>query len=181
MPLTRPAPRKLLHLRDIQLRGYERDDGLVDIEVHMTDTKSYSWANQDRGGIASGEPLHDMWMRATINRDMVIQYCEAAMDATPHTICPNVAANFGRLAGLTIGKGFLKAAMQRLGGIEGCTHLRELLQPIATVAFQTRFSLSHGDTTRPRRDGVPGFLVDTCYAYAADSPLVQAQSAPAVD
>ncbi|MDE8346562.1 MAG: DUF2889 domain-containing protein [Acidocella sp.] len=181
MPLTRPAPRKLLHLRDIELRGYERADGLVDIEVHMTDTKSYSWANHDRGDIASGEALHDMWMRVTLDRDMVIQHCEAAMDATPYTMCPNVAANFGRLAGLTIGRGFLKAAMQRVGGVEGCTHLRELLQPLATVAFQTRFSLSHRGDARPKQDSIPPSLVDTCYAYAANGVLAQGHNPPASD
>lgn len=174
MPLSRAEPRNLLHLRDIQLRGYAREDGLVDIEARMTDTKSYSWGNRDRGGIQSGEPLHDMWMRVTLGPDMVIHAAEAAMDATPHQVCPGVAPNFARLAGLRIGKGFLKAAMERLAGIEGCTHLRELLQPIATVAVQTMFSLQHG---RRKEDAegeraVPAFLVNTCYAYDEHGPVV---------
>jgi len=173
MPLSPAAPRKLLHLRDITLRGYERDDGMIDIEVHMTDTKTYSWTNRDRGGIAAGEPLHDMWMRVTINREMTIQSCEARMDGTPHAICPQVAPNFARLEGLTIGKGFLKSAMGRLHGVEGCTHLRELLQPLATVAFQTMFSLDHGKPRTSRAEGVPPYLVNTCYAYKEDGPVVR--------
>jgi hypothetical protein len=38
-----PAARKLEHLRDISLRGYLREDGLVDIEAHLTDTKTYGF------------------------------------------------------------------------------------------------------------------------------------------
>ena len=40
MPLSEPAERNLLHLRDIQLRGYQRKDGLFDIEAYLVDTKS---------------------------------------------------------------------------------------------------------------------------------------------
>jgi hypothetical protein len=177
MPLSRPTSRKLLHLRDIQLRGYQREDGLVDIEARMTDTKTYSWNNPDRGAVNSGEPLHDMWMRVTIDQNMTVHGCEAAMDATPYSACPSVAPNFQRLAGLTIGKGFIKAAMLRLGGVEGCTHLRELLQPIATVAFQTMVSVRRLDKSgqpkspRPFVEINPA-LVNTCHAYDENGPLV---------
>ncbi len=172
MPLPRSAPRKLLHLRDITLRGYLREDGLVDIEARMTDTKTYSWANQDRGGINAGDALHDMWMRVTIDEDLLIHDVEAAMDSTPHTICPAIAPNYKKLIGLSLTKGFMKSALALMGGVNGCTHLRELLQPIATVAFQTMFSLRHGEPREGGSDGVPRFLVNTCHAYAEDSPVV---------
>src|SRR5574340_319824 len=57
MPLSKPANRELLHQRDITVRGYQRPDGLLDIEAHLTDTKSYSFPNEDRGEIPAGEPL----------------------------------------------------------------------------------------------------------------------------
>lgn len=179
MPLSKSSPRKLLHSRDIQLRGYEREDGLIDIEAHMTDTKSYSWANNDRGGINAGEPLHDMWMRLTIQPDMTIMACDVAMDATPHAMCPGVEPNFQRLVGLNISRGFLKAAMQLIGGTEGCTHLRELLQQIGTVAFQTMFSVRghkkpEGEKTR---GGVAPMLLNTCYTYDEKGPYVASRQA----
>ena len=43
MPLTEPAARELLHTRVIDMRGYIRDDGLWDIEGHLTDNKSYGY------------------------------------------------------------------------------------------------------------------------------------------
>jgi Protein of unknown function (DUF2889) len=186
MPLSQPVDRNLLHLRDIDLRGYLRSDGLIDIEAHMTDTKTYSFGNRDRGAIHAGEPLHGMWMRLTVNREMTVVACEAAMDATPYGICPGAAPNFARLAGLTIGKGFLKGAMERVGGTQGCTHLRELLQQVGTVAFQTLFSVkSHpgatggadgadgaGGKADPEQRQISAALLNTCHAYDEAGPLV---------
>ncbi len=179
--LSPPAPRALLHLRDISLRGYERADGLFDIEAHLTDTKTYGFDNADRasGRIEPGEPLHEMRMRLTVDADMRITACEAATLHGPHTMCPDITPNFARLAGLRIGPGFLRAAKERVGGVHGCTHLVELLQPLGTVAFQTLYavrakrakeSLTAGGT--PAR--APA-LLNTCHAYASDSPIVAAR------
>ena len=60
MPLSKPALRKHLHNRNIECKGYEREDGLWDIEAHLVDTKTYSFENHDRGTVASGKPVHDM-------------------------------------------------------------------------------------------------------------------------
>ena len=137
MPLSPPPERELLHSRDIVLRGYRRADGLYDIEAQLTDTKTYGSANRDRGYIHAGEPIHGMWLRLTVDEQRRIVACEAASDHTPYAICPAAAPNFARLAGLQIKPGFLKEAARRVGGTLGCTHLRELLQQMATTAYQT--------------------------------------------
>ncbi len=175
MPLSRPQSRNLLHLRDIQLRGYERADGLIDIEARMTDTKPYSWGEQPHG-LNAGEPVHDMWMRLTVDLDMRIHACEAAMDATPYSVCTAAAPNFAQLAGLTIGKGFLREAMRRVGNVAGCTHLRELLQPLGTVAYQTIYSLQvrrRAATQQADAAFINPALINTCLAYDEHGPLVQ--------
>ncbi len=41
MPLSAPAPRQLMHNRAIECRGYQREDGMWDIEGHLVDTKTY--------------------------------------------------------------------------------------------------------------------------------------------
>ena len=137
MPLTQPQDRELLHSRDIVLRGYRRADELYDIEAQLTDTKTYGSASHDRGYIQAGEPIHGMWLRLTVDEERRIVACEAASDYTPYTICPAAAPNFARLAGLQIRPGFLREAAKRVGGTIGCTHLRELLQQLATTAYQT--------------------------------------------
>lgn len=171
MPLPPPAAREPLHHRAISISGHRRADGLFDIEGHLLDTKSYGFENADRGRIEPGEALHGLWLRLTIDETMLIQACEAAMDDTPYTICPGAAPNFARLAGLRIGPGFNRAVAERVGGVHGCTHLREMLAQMATVAYQT---LSVLRRQREREQIDPArrpAQVGTCHAYAADSPV----------
>ncbi len=190
MPLSPPPARELLHLRDIALRGYLRDDGLYDIEAHLTDTKTQGFTSEERGYVAEGEPLHGMWMRLTVDGDLTIVACEADTEFSPYPqICPQAAGNFSRLAGLSIKRGFIKEAMARVGGTEGCTHLRELLQQMATVAFQTLYSVlmrrereraeAAGEAAKTpeeqaaaRHGGRPA-LLDSCLAWGSASPVIK--------
>lgn len=183
MPLSPPAEREILHNRDIVLRGYRRADGLFDIEAHLLDTKSYAFENQERGMIAPGTPLHGMWVRLTVGEDMVIRSCEAVSDHTPYAVCPQAAPNFAALAGVTIGIGFNRAVKERVGGVLGCTHLREVLAQMATVAFQTigpmrrrkaraerEAAIARGETPPPLPRSLP---VGSCLAYAPDGEVVR--------
>jgi hypothetical protein len=168
MPLTDPAPREPLHLRDIELRGYRRQDGLFDIEARLTDTKSYAFSNQDRGEVTPGTPLHGMLARMTVDEDMVIQCFEAATEFGPYAVCPAAAPNFASLAGLRIGPGFIRAANQRVAGTKGCTHLRELLGQMATVAFQTLVVVRRNKQAAPNSASNPSrpAMLNSCLAYA---------------
>ncbi len=181
MPLSPPAERELLHTRAIELHGYRRADGMFDIEARLTDTKSYPFSNHDRGVIEPGTPLHGMLARMTVSEDMVITEFEAVTEYGPYAICPSAAPNFARLAGLKIGRGFIKAANERVGGVHGCTHLRELLGQMGTVAFQTLYAVR--SKRPPAADAAPNatetagkpMMLGTCLAYAPDSPVVQRQ------
>lgn len=172
MPLSQPAVREPLHSRDIELRGYRRADGLYDIEARLTDTKAYVFTNHDRGDIVPGTPLHGMFARMTLNEDMTIVQFEAVTDYGPYAICPSAAPGFAALAGLKVGRGFTRAANERVGGIKGCTHLRELLGQMATVAFQTLYPirLRQQQAADPAQRPVN---LNTCLAYAEDGPVVQ--------
>lgn len=173
MPLSPPAPRVKQHTRVVTVEGYQREDGLWDVEGHLVDTKPYGFPNRDRGRIDAGEPLHEMWLRITIDRTMTIQAAEAVTDHGPFTICKDINPAFATLAGLRIGPGFRKAVRQVLGGVHGCTHLVEmLLGPMGTTAFQTMYAErersgeNKGSGERPR-------IIDTCHALAADGPIVK--------
>src|SRR6202162_4188390 len=68
---------------------------------------------------------------------MQIIAVEAVSDKTPYVMCPTAAPAFTPLVGMQIKAGFLREATNAVGGTIGCTHLRELLQQMATTAFQT--------------------------------------------
>jgi hypothetical protein len=175
MPLSTPAPRQLQHQRQVQCLGYLRDDGLFDIEGRMTDVKTYDFANEDRGGILqAGEPLHDMWIRLTIDSDFKIHDVEACTDGSPFNLCPAITSRYRKLIGRRIGPGWTAKLRALFGGVKGCTHMTELLGPVATTAFQTVFGLQYNrqDAKPPAERDTPTIL-NTCHAMASDSPVVK--------
>jgi hypothetical protein len=175
MPLPPAAPRRHLHTRAIDIRGYMRADGLIDIEAHMADTKAHVSHYDDGAERPVGAPLHDMWLRMTISPQRDIVACEAAMDATPYTICPGAAPAFVRLVGLRIEGGFIKAAMARVGGGESCTHLRELLQQMGTVAFQTLYSAGAMSDDPALLAGRAPPLLNSCYGWSDKNAMIAAR------
>ncbi len=71
MPLPTPENRQLAHTRVVTCIGFKREDQLWDIEGRIVDTKPYDFPNKDRGGqIHTGEALHDMSIRLTIDIDL---------------------------------------------------------------------------------------------------------------
>ena len=72
----------------------------------MVDSKTYSFPNRHRAEVAAGEPVHEMWLRLTVDDSMRIHEVEAATDHGPFGMCPAITGNFKRLEGLTIGPGF---------------------------------------------------------------------------
>jgi hypothetical protein len=180
MPLSAPAAREPLHRREIIMNGYRRSDGHFDIEGHLVDTKSYAFEMMDRGTIQPGEALHGMWIRLTVDEDLLILSCEAATDFSPYSICPEAAPNFAALAGVRIGPGFTRAVKERVGGAHGCTHLREMLAQMATVAFQTVYPVRRKkELTDPSAaEAAKDRLLGSCYAYAPDSPVVMRRFRP---
>ncbi|WP_366937224.1 DUF2889 domain-containing protein [Elioraea sp.] len=169
VPLSPPSPREKLHTRAIVIDGYRREDGLFDIEAQLADTKTYAFSTEDRGEVTPGVPLHGMLIRLTIDEDMTVVAAEANTEYGPFAMCPAITPNFARLAGLRIGPGWTRKVKEVVGGVQGCTHLVELLGPMATVAFQTLIVVRR---KRPADPAAPPALLNTCHAYAADSPMV---------
>ncbi|HUC61562.1 MAG TPA: DUF2889 domain-containing protein [Alphaproteobacteria bacterium] len=175
MPLSDPAPREPIHTRRVECRGYRRADGLWDIEAHLVDTKSYVFKNGWRGEIEPGVPVHEMWIRVTLDDAFIVHDAEAASDYVPFAPCPEAAPQFKRLKGLKIGTGWRRKVQEMFGGSQSCTHLVELLGPLATTAFQTiyplresreREAIARGPRPRPP-------IIDTCHALRSDGEVVK--------
>jgi len=169
MPLPPAAEgREPLHDRRIDCVGYRRSDGAFDIEGRLTDAKRYGFPNAFRGEIAAGEALHDMSIRLTVSADFEILAIAVAADAGPYADCADATARYADLVGARIAPGFTALTQRRVGGPCGCTHVSELLNRMATVAFQTIAPLRRvGGPPTPR-------LRDSCYAYRANGPVARA-------
>jgi hypothetical protein len=169
VPLSPPAARNHLHTRDVVYRGYRREDGLWDIEAELCDAKTAPFTIPNEGEWAAGEPIHGMAIRLTVDDDMVVRAIEAAMDHVPHGPCPQAAAPMQRMIGSRLTRGWRRAIEEHLGGVEGCTHLRELLFNMATAGLQT---MSHKFALTDDSEHPPPHL-GQCLGWAFDGPVVR--------
>lgn len=131
------TPRRHLHTRRVTTEGFLRDDGLWDLEGELLDTKTYESASSGSLPRQPGDPIHHMLVRLTLDEEMKVHAAMAVMVNTPFAECLPAAPPVHALVGAQIGLGWRHAVNQAMGGTAGCTHIRELLMAMATVAFQT--------------------------------------------
>ncbi len=175
MGLPDSISREKKHCRKIDCEGYLRSDGLWDIDVHMVDTRTYDCAYDEfhrDGLIEAGEPVHDMWLRFTIDLDFLIHDVQAASDQTPFSICPRAAGEMREIIGLHIGYGWMKQVRERVGTDKSCTHLMDLLGQLAATAYQNlHAALEEREAKREVREKPP--IIDTCLALSSSGEVVK--------
>jgi hypothetical protein len=168
MPLSPPATeRQSLHHRTISVRGYRRADGNYDIEGHLHDQKDVEFKLAS-GTRPAGAPVHAMWLRMTIDRDLNIIDAEAVMDAVPYAgACDTIASAYEQLIGMAIRPGFSRRVLELFGSQRGCTHVTDLISSVATTAFQTLAGQGLADPN------VQPFQLNKCHALVLDGAVVR--------
>jgi hypothetical protein len=177
MPLPAPASRQHLHTRSITYRGFLRDDGLWDIEGELVDAKPYAFDMMERGHLEPGTPVHGLQIRVTVDDRMKIHAIATSMDFTPYGECRRGADPMQRMVGHSMGPGWRQTIERELGGIKGCTHLRELLFNLATATYQTVFPYRERqrEQSGARADSAdkPPYHLGRCIAWDFDGPVVK--------
>lgn len=176
-PLAQPAApnavtREELHWRRIDMRGFRRSDGLYEVEGRVCDRKPHDH-NLLRAGrmVPKGEPIHDMGVRLVFDEAMVVHEVHTFTDAAPYGNCAEGGQALQSLKGLKLASGWSAEVRSRLGGERSCAHLRELLLPLATAAFQSLSALRANQPDRLDKNGRP-IKINSCYAYGAQRELV---------
>ena len=102
--------------------GFEREDGLWDIEAALTDVKTYPCIISSQGPKEAGYPIHGLKIRLTVDDQFKILEVATDMAYIPHPECDQAPIGMHRLIGCTLGAGWRKTIESHIGGVEGCTH-----------------------------------------------------------
>lgn len=150
--------KKLLSKRDISVNLYVLDNGHGALEGILSDTG------------------HLIQLEMEI--DPVTGYIERSncrIVIGPFPVCRVAEELAAGLAGLTIGRGILKQVSGRLGGEEGCVHLRELAYAVITFAANSMLGMGEGFSLvlpsfarkdpETRHAATEKYLKGTCLAY----------------
>jgi Protein of unknown function (DUF2889) len=168
--------RRLMHRRSIECTGYLRNDGLWEVEARLVDTKPFAQRDHFRGKLQPGDPVHDIGVRLAVDDALTIREAETTMRATPFPTCVDVEPILQRLVGERIGPGWRDLVRRKIGRLETCTHLSELLGPAVTTLYQT---MSYGKTPDGRSSledqrgaREPPFFLGGCHSWRTDGPVV---------
>lgn len=172
MALPTAAPqRQLKHRRSIEVQVYSRDDGLWEVDARIADVSARAVQLVNRL-VPAGEPMHDMLLRLVVDESFQILDAGAQTFSMPYPgACDTYGDVYRRMIGLNLMKGFRRALKERLGGVQGCTHITELAQVLPTAVVQ-----GFGEELFDRRRAEPGeqpFEIDRCLALRADGPTVR--------
>lgn len=169
--LSPSKPREALHTRQITCTGWAREDGLWEVEARLSDARAYDMdPSFVRGNVAmrkAGDPIHLMSLRIALDDSFTIVEAEAVSHQVPYADCVDINATYKQLIGLRIQPGFNQAVKMRFRGALGCTHLTDLLGPLATTALQSirpameRRRYQQG--LPPADDGPRPALLDSCH------------------
>ena len=176
--LPAPLPRRPIHTRRIAFEGFLREDGLWDIDCELSDTKAIEIHMRERGMLPPGEPVHLLRVRLTVDDRFTIHDVQTGTLNVPFAECHQATGEpMRKLVGLTMGPGWRKAIDGAIGGVGGCTHLRELVFNAATAAYQM---IPHYRATEGgRKDDAasagdkPPFYMGKCMSWAFDGPVVK--------
>ncbi len=168
-PSPSPSSRIRLHTRRVTYECFERSDGMFELECNLADVKDHDYVLLT-GMRAAGDPVHDMQARLTIDRDLIIRHIDVRFDSMPYPgACNRIEAAYGKLVGASLLHGFRKALYDAMGGIQGCSHVTELLAHAPTAAIQMMAGL--------RREIEPGgakpFQLDRCHALETTTDNVR--------
>ncbi len=167
------SPREEIHVRRLDIRFYRRADGLMEVEGRLVDTKTHPFRRQlSDCDMAPGAPLHDIVVRLVLDAGLCVVAATATYHAAPFTVCQEAARTLGPLVGLVIGAGWNKRVRELLGGAASCTHIVELLGPMATVVLQGLAPQRLESLTDPANEAGRRSKVDSCQAYAATGTVV---------
>jgi hypothetical protein len=166
-----------VHKRKLEMRTHALDGDRLIVEGRLKDERfvsGYHWDGKPRKeGI-----VHRMAVRLLIGGwPPSIMDAEAEMHDIPHELCPTTLDAVKRIIGLSVTPGFSEEIRKRIGGIEGCTHLMQLITAMGPAVL-------HGYWTQRSRkkhplpgslEELPGLnsVINSCRLWREDGPFLK--------
>jgi len=148
-------------------------------------TKTFSVDWQEKAGlfvvrVDMLDAYHDMGVEVDIEYPaLLLRAVRPRMDKTPYPVCPESLKRAQACVGMKIETGLHFRLQRAVGGVEGCSHITQLLADACSAAVQGLLAIeSQGEDGRSRR--IPAAkkievlekyrlpIRDTCRAYAGE-------------
>ena len=163
-----------IHTRNIQIATYETDTENLIVEGILKDNLLISHYHTS-GEKHPPNTVHHMVVRMLIETTSFrIENIEVEMPVFPQKDCGETSKSLDKIIGMKIAPGFTEKAKNMLGGTNSCSHLKTLVLSMASAAVQgfwvQRTKQLKSDESTP--DLMNSYVIDTCWVWRKDGPLV---------
>lgn len=171
--------RRMVHTRSVICRAYRLENGLLEIEAELSDEKGQQVDFRSRPAVPPGQFMHRMAVTLVLDDDYTIHDARATTKTAPWPMCGGTDDAYRKLVGLRIGPGFSQKVKELLGGVQGCTHVTELVAQAANTYMQAswpdriarQMAVSQDPRQWPDRSTL-GF-VNHCHAWRQDGDTLR--------
>ncbi len=130
----------LIHARDYETRVYQLSETELLVRGAVSDRKPPGLYVKDDDAPLE---MHQMQLELHISLPgLTITDVRVLFETHPHSSCPVIVSDYGKLVGLSIARGFNHEIRDLFGGPRGCTHVNALLQAMAPAVVQSTWSVS---------------------------------------
>ncbi len=164
---------KKIHSRNIEISTYEYDEENIVFEGKLQDDTLIPMYVS--GEIRHPHTPHHMIIRMLIEcSSLTIKEIKVEMPGIPYDWCVETSNSLNEIKGLKIAPGFTSKVRKKLSENKKCLHLTTLLLSMTQAVlqgywvFNTRKPTSGGVSS----DVVENYLIDTCWVWRKDGPLV---------
>ncbi len=163
-----------IHTRNIQIATYETDTENLIVEGILKDNLLISHYDTS-GEKHPPDTVHHMVVRMLIETTSFrIENIEVEMPVFPQKDCGETSKSLDKIIGMKIAPGFTEKTKNMLGGTNSCSHLKTLVLSMASAAVQGfwvhRTKELKSDESTP--DLMNNYVIDTCWVWRKDGPLV---------
>lgn len=166
------------HQRTITVTTHKAGAGRAVIEGRLTDRRNRENYLLTGEKLPAGD-IHDMIVRLLVDTEsLTIEDVEVELVTVPRHECLELRDSLSGIKGVRIWKGFTGKIRSLLGGVNSCSHLKELVEAMGPAAIQGVFSLKAGNRAelsalmddRQIRRTLAQSMVNTCYVWRESGP-----------
>jgi len=162
-----------IHTRNIEISTYKYGEG--DILVEGTLKDDVLIPIYVSGKQRPPHMVHQMVIQLLVEcSTLTIKEIKVAMPGIPYDYCLETADSLNAIKGLKIAPGFTSKVKKILSENKRCLHLTTLLHAIAPAVMQGYWIYNGGEPNdnSVSSDTIENYLVDTCWVWRKDGPLV---------
>lgn len=170
-------PLEKIHNRDLDISSYILDDEHILVAGELKE-RNLIKVHRRSGKVFEPAIFHHMQIQMKIKTtELKIADIHVKIPGAPHDdLCREMEKSLEGIKGLVIAPGFTSKVKQIAGGVNGCVHLTTLLLSMAPAALQGYWVFEgrhEQERDKDCSDEIKKYLIDTCWAWRKDGPIVQ--------